>query len=339
MRIDAFTHFYPAKYYQRMEEVGIGLKDMFRRARAVQSIHDLDTRLRVIGQFPDYAQILSLPTPPLEAWATAAKSRRPRPDRQRRHGGAGRQASRRFPGFVAAAPLNDPDAGVARSASARSTTSARAASRSSPTSAASRSPRRSSCRSSRRWPARPADLAASRTRGADVRRLPDRGEVAVRDLVDVRLALRDQRRDGAAGVRQACSTSSRTSRSSPTTWARWRRTSRGASVPAGTSSARARRTRTLSLVLKSLKKRPLDYFKMFYADTALFGARRARCAGSSSSASTTCCSPPTARSIPRRARYIRETIKILDGLELSKADRDKIYFGNLERLTGRKFVK
>ena len=36
--------------------------------------------------------------------------------------------------------------------------------------------------------------------------------------------------------------------------------------------------------------------------------------------------------------YIRETIKILDGLDISKADRDKIYFGNLERITGRKFV-
>ena len=29
----------------------------------------------------------------------------------------------------------------------------------------------------------------------------------------------------------------------------------------------------LSLVLKSLKKRPLDYFKDFYADTAVFGSR------------------------------------------------------------------
>ena len=38
MRIDAFTHFYPPKYYKRMEEVGTGLKDMFRRARAVQSL-------------------------------------------------------------------------------------------------------------------------------------------------------------------------------------------------------------------------------------------------------------------------------------------------------------
>ena len=46
MRIDAFNHFYPAGYYKQMEEVGSDLKDMFRRARAVKSIHDLDTRLQ-----------------------------------------------------------------------------------------------------------------------------------------------------------------------------------------------------------------------------------------------------------------------------------------------------
>jgi predicted TIM-barrel fold metal-dependent hydrolase len=35
----------------------------------------------------------------------------------------------------------------------------------------------------------------------------------------------------------------------------------------------------LSLVLKRLKKRPLDYFRMFYADTALFGAYDATVCG------------------------------------------------------------
>ena len=39
-----------------------------------------------------------------------------------------------------------------------------------------------------------------------------------------------------------------------------------------TSSAHAPRTRICRLVLKRLKKRPLDYFKHnFYADTAVFG--------------------------------------------------------------------
>ena len=63
MRIDAFNHFYPAGYYKKMEEVGSDLRDIARRARAVKSIHDLDTRLKVVEQYPDYAQILSLPAP------------------------------------------------------------------------------------------------------------------------------------------------------------------------------------------------------------------------------------------------------------------------------------
>ena len=37
--------------------------------------------------------------------------------------------------------------------------------------------------------------------------------------------------------------------------------------------------RDLSQVLKGLNKRPLDYFKMFYADTALFGAYQATVCG------------------------------------------------------------
>jgi hypothetical protein len=66
-------------------------------------------------------------------------------------------------------------------------------------------------------------------------------------------------------------------------------------------------------LLRSLKKRPLDYFKMFYGDTALFGSRRHR-AASTSSAWTTSCSRPTRRSIPKRSDVIRETIAIVDRL-------------------------
>ncbi len=115
MRIDAFTHFYPAAYYKRMEEVGTGLKDMFRRARAVQSIHDLDTRLRVIDQFPDYAQVISLPMPTLE---TVAKGDARIALELARIGNDGMaelvaKHPKQFAAFVAQAPLSAPDAGAA----------------------------------------------------------------------------------------------------------------------------------------------------------------------------------------------------------------------------------
>jgi aminocarboxymuconate-semialdehyde decarboxylase len=37
--------------------------------------------------------------------------------------------------------------------------------------------------------------------------------------------------------------------------------------------------------------------------------------------------------------YPRETLKILDSLPMSQADRDKIYYKNFEAMTGVKLVK
>jgi hypothetical protein len=37
--------------------------------------------------------------------------------------------------------------------------------------------------------------------------------------------------------------------------------------------------------------------------------------------------------------YPRETLRILDSIDLSPADRDKIYFRNLEAVTGRKLAR
>jgi hypothetical protein len=37
--------------------------------------------------------------------------------------------------------------------------------------------------------------------------------------------------------------------------------------------------------------------------------------------------------------YIRETLRILESVDLTKAQRDNIYYKNLEAITGRKFVR
>ncbi len=55
-------------------------------------------------------------------------------------------------------------------------------------------------------------------------------------------------------------------------------------------------------LLQSMKKRPIDYFRNFYADTALFGGiGRHQDAVSISSASIMPCSPPTCPSSRRPA--------------------------------------
>src|SRR5262247_4240432 len=115
MRIDAFNHFFPAGYFKRMAEVGSDLRDIASRARAIKSIYDLDTRLEVVEQFPDYAQILSLPAPTLE---TVSKGRPEVALELARIGNDGlaelvAKHPKHFPGFIAQVPLSAPDAGVA----------------------------------------------------------------------------------------------------------------------------------------------------------------------------------------------------------------------------------
>jgi aminocarboxymuconate-semialdehyde decarboxylase len=93
-------------------------------------------------------------------------------------------------------------------------------------------------------------------------------------------------------------------------------------------------------LLKSLKKRPLDYFKQdFKADTAVFGSRAATVCGlefygaDNVVFASDCPFDPEGGTM-----YIRETLKIIDGLDISEADREKIYFRNIETLTGKTFV-
>jgi len=92
---------------------------------------------------------------------------------------------------------------------------------------------------------------------------------------------------------------------------------------------------------KSLKKRPLDYFKQdFYADTAVFTARAATVCGldfyplEKVVFASDCPFDPEGGTM-----YIRETLKILDSLPMSKADREKIYYKNFEAMCGLKLVK
>jgi uncharacterized protein len=92
---------------------------------------------------------------------------------------------------------------------------------------------------------------------------------------------------------------------------------------------------------KSLSKRPIDYFKQnFYADTAVFGADAAtRCGTDFFPVDRIVFASDCPFDPEQGPGYIRETIRILDALDLPKADREKIYYKNLERITGKTFVR
>jgi len=90
-----------------------------------------------------------------------------------------------------------------------------------------------------------------------------------------------------------------------------------------------------SVLLKELKKRPLDYFKLFYADTAVFGSKAATlCSLSFFGADHVVFASDAPFDPEKGPMYIRETIKIMDNLEISEEDRAKIYYKNAQKLLG-----
>ena len=90
-----------------------------------------------------------------------------------------------------------------------------------------------------------------------------------------------------------------------------------------------------------MKKRPLDYFKQdFYADSAAFGGIPATKCGLEFFPREKVIFASDCPFDPEQGTmFPRVTIQILDSLDLTKEDRDRIYYKNLEGITGKTFVK
>src|SRR5262249_2765226 len=112
MRIDAYTHFIPEKFFAKMLEIAADHKDIGNRVREVPCIPALDARLKVVDQFDDYAQTLSHPMPPPERFCKPEQLEAL--TRLLNDGFAEIVAKRPdyFPGFVAQGALLAPDGGV-----------------------------------------------------------------------------------------------------------------------------------------------------------------------------------------------------------------------------------
>jgi uncharacterized protein len=89
----------------------------------------------------------------------------------------------------------------------------------------------------------------------------------------------------------------------------------------------------LTLVLKRLKKRPFDYFKDFYADTAVFGSRPATLCGLDFYPTEQVLFASDSPFDPERGPgYIRDTIKVLESIDMPEENREAICFRNAQRL-------
>jgi aminocarboxymuconate-semialdehyde decarboxylase len=86
-------------------------------------------------------------------------------------------------------------------------------------------------------------------------------------------------------------------------------------------------------LLRRLRKRPLDYFRMFYADTALFGAWEAtKCGLAFFGPERVLFASDSPFDPEKGSMYTRTTIAIVDRLDISPEERHAIYEGNARRL-------
>jgi aminocarboxymuconate-semialdehyde decarboxylase len=112
VKIDVFCHVLPQAYYDRMTAQLPSGAYMQKRVRGVGALYDLDLRFRMMDAHPGYVQVISLAAPPVEAVAP--------PDRSRELARVANDAMAelvgrdpdRFVGFVASLPMNHPEAAV-----------------------------------------------------------------------------------------------------------------------------------------------------------------------------------------------------------------------------------
>jgi aminocarboxymuconate-semialdehyde decarboxylase len=111
MKLDIFNHFLPAEIFAKWQEVAPDIAAL-KIFRARRELYDLDAHLKVCDRFDDYQQVLSLANPPIEMLGPPDQT----PALARLANDALSAITQRyrdrFPGFIAAVPMNNPDAAI-----------------------------------------------------------------------------------------------------------------------------------------------------------------------------------------------------------------------------------
>ena len=329
-KIDIFNHIFPERYAAKMSEVAPNWKDVGKRVRGVPMLVDLDVRFRVMDTFPGYQQVLSIATPPLEAYAPSDAIELARIAND----GMAELVARypdRFPGFIASLALNDPDAAAREARRAVDDLGARGIQvfsnvRGKPIAAPEFVPlfEMMAGYDLPIWlhPYRGADITDYSTEERSQYEIwwtfgwPYETSVAMARIVFA--GLFDQ-------FPKLKIITHHMGAMTPYFEGR---------VGPGWDQLGVRTSDVdYSLVLKQLKKRPLDYFKMFYADTALFGAYDATVCGLRFFGADQVLFASDAPFDPEKgSMYIRETIGVIDRLPITDGEREQIYWGNAARL-------
>ena len=331
MKLDIFNHIFPQRFYERMLEVAPDATGMHKRVRAIPAIVDLDERFRIMDMFGDYAQVICLGSPPIEVFAQSPLSTELA--RLANDGMAELVAAHpdRFPAFIASLPLNDPE-GLLReteravrdlgAVGVQVFTNVLGA----PLTAPETLPlfELMAKLDLPLWlhPARGADFPDYRKEKKSHYEIwwtfgwPYETSVAMAHIVFE--GLFDRFPELKVITHHM-----------------------GGMIPyfegrvgPGWDQLGARTSDVdYTLLLRKLKKRPLDYFRMFYADTALFGAFEAtKCGLDFFGPERVLFASDSPFDPEKGSMYTRTTIEIVDRLDVSPEERHAIYEGNARRL-------
>lgn len=332
-KIDIFNHIWPVAFYERLKQAFGPMVDITRRSEGVPMMTDLTERFRVMDMFEDYYQILSLASPPLELVKDTKVS-----IELARIGNDGMKElcdkyPQRFPGFIASLPMHDAEAAVYETRRVMDDLGALGVQiytnvAGKPLDAPEFRPLFETMADYDKpiWihPARGASFPDYLSEDRSLYEIwwtfgwPYETSVAMSRLVFSKIMqeLPDLKiiTHHAGGMVSFFE---------------------GRVGPGWDQLGVRTSSEDYSLLLKELEMRPVDYFRKFYADTATFGSRPALiCAMEFFGIDNIVFASDAPFDPEKGPMYIRETIKVIDSLDISNEDRQKIYHDNVVRLTG-----
>jgi uncharacterized protein len=331
MKLDIFNHIFPRAFFDEMLKTVPDARDMHKRVRSIPSIVDLDERFRIMDKFDGYAQVICLPSPPIEAMGPPPVSNRLAKLANDGMAELVRKYPARFPGFIASLPMNDPQ-GLLREAQraiddlgavgVQVFTNVLGRPLTAPETMPLFDFMAELDRPILMHPARDADVPDYKGERKSHYEIwwtlgwPYETSVAMAHIVFAGLF---DRHPGLKIITHHM----------------------GGMIPyfegrvgPGWDQLGSRTSdEDYTLLLAKLKKRPLDYFHMFYADTALFGAFEATVCGLKFFGVERTLFASDAPFDPEKgSAYIRWTLEIIDRLDITPAERAAIYEGNARRL-------
>lgn len=330
MRLDAFTHLFPLAYFEQMQK-HVTNKGAIKRWLNLPTLWDVEARLRMIDSFGDYQQVLTNSMPPLEF--VAGPEATPELARIANDGFAELVAKHKdhFPAFVASLPMNNPEAAVEEIDRAVTQLGARGVQiftnvAGKPLDNPEFYPifERMAHHDLPIWlhPARGPDFSDYKSEPKSKYEIwwtfgwPYETSAAMSHVVFSKMF---EKLPNLKIITHHM----------------------GAMIPyfegrvgPGWDQLGTRTDyEDLEGLLKSMKKRPIDYFKMFYADTALFGSKAGTECGLSFFDVDQIVFASDCPFDPEGGyQFIRDTLKVLDSIDLSKEQKDKIMGGNIRRI-------